>query len=180
MKRVLISLALLAAAQVEVQAQAQAQTIKPGLWELNNKVKTGNAQTDQAMGMALKQLANMPPEQRAQIEAMMKQNGVSMPQSGGDGGMVLTACVTPEMAAKKELPLNQKGKCTSKQEPVAGGMNISFSCTDPASSGQGTLRFNGDSSYTMNMNVSTAASGQPQNVTVESTGRWLSASCPAR
>ena len=178
MKRVLISLALLAAAQVP--AQTPAPTVKPGLWELNNKVKTGNAQTDQAMGMALKQLANMPPEQRAQIEAMMKQNGVSMPQSGSDGGMVLTACVTPEMAAKKELPLSQKGKCTSKQEPVAGGMNISFSCTDPASSGQGTIRFNGDSNYTMNMNVSTAASGQPQNVTVESTGRWLGASCPAR
>ena len=178
MKRVLISLALLAAAQA--QAQTPAPTIKPGLWELNNKVKTGNAQTDQAMGMALKQLANMAPEQRAQIEAMMKQNGVSMPQSGSDGGMVLTACVTPEMAARKELPLSQKGKCTSKQEPVAGGMNISFSCTDPASSGQGTIRFNGDSSYTMNMNVSTAAGGQPQNVTVESTGRWLSASCPAK
>ena len=178
MKRVLISLALLAAAQA--QAQTPAPTIKPGLWELNNKVKTGNAQTDQAMGMALKQLANMAPEQRAQIEAMMKQNGVSMPQSGSDGGMVLTACLTPEMAARKELPLSQKGKCTSKQEPVAGGMNISFSCTDPASSGQGTIRFNGDSSYTMNMNVSTAAGGQPQNVTVESTGRWLSASCPAK
>ncbi|OEZ54315.1 MULTISPECIES: DUF3617 domain-containing protein [unclassified Duganella] len=174
MKRLIVSLAMLAA------VQASAQTIKPGLWELSNKVKTGNAQTDQAMGMALKQLANMPPEQRAQIEAMMKQNGASLPKAGADGGMVITACVTPEMVAKKELPMNQKGKCTSKSEPVAGGMNISFSCTEPASSGTGTLRFNGDSSYVMNMNVSSEAGGKPQNVQVESTGRWLGASCPAK
>ncbi|MQA22066.1 DUF3617 domain-containing protein [Rugamonas rivuli] len=174
MKRLIVALAMLAA------VPASAQTFKPGLWELTNKVKTGNAQTDQAMSMALKQLANLPPEQRAQMEAMMKQNGVSMPKAGGDGGIVVTACVTPEMAAKKELPMNQKGKCTSKNDPVAGGMNISFSCTEPASSGTGTLRFNGDSSYVMNMNVSSEAGGKPQNVQVESTGRWLSASCPAK
>lgn len=174
MKRLLFSLAMLAA------LHASAQSIKPGLWELNNKVKTGNAQTDQAMGMALQQLANLPPAQRAQMEAMMAQNGVSMPKPGGDGGVLVTACVTSEMAAKKELPINQKGKCSSKSDPVAGGLNISFSCTDPASSGQGTLRFNGDSSYVMQMNVTSEAGGTPQSVQVESTGRWLGASCPAK
>lgn len=174
MKRLILSLAVLAA------AHASAEAIKPGLWELHNKVKTGNAQTDQAMNMALKQLANMPPEQRAQMEAMMKQNGVSMPKAGGDGAMVLTACVTPEMAARKELPMNQQGKCSSKSEPVAGGLNISFSCIDPASSGQGTLRFNGDSAYVMDMNVTSEAGGRPQTVQVESTGRWLGATCPAK
>jgi len=174
MKRLIISLAMLAT------VQASAQSIKPGLWELSNKVKTGNAQADQAMSMALKQLANLPPEQRAQMEAMLKQNGASMPTAGGDGAMVIKACVTPEMAAKKELPINQKGKCTSKSDPVAGGLDISFSCTDPASSGSGTLRFNGDSSYLMNMNINSEAGGKPQAVQVESTGRWLGASCPAR
>lgn len=170
----LFSLALLAT------GQAGAQTIKPGLWELNNKVKTGDTQADAAMSAALKQLGNMPPEQRAQMEAMLAQNGVSMPKPGSDGGMLLTACVTPEMAARQQLPINQKGKCTSKNESVAGGMNISFSCTEPASSGHGTLRFNGDSGYVMNMNVTSAASGTPRNVTMESTGRWLGASCPAK
>ena len=38
MKRFLIALAMLSMAT----AQAQAQTIKPGLWELNNTVKTGD------------------------------------------------------------------------------------------------------------------------------------------
>lgn len=175
MKRLAISLALLAA----VQAHAQT-TIKPGLWEMNNKVKTGNAQTDQALGLAMQQLANMPPEQRQQMEAIMARNGVSMPKQSGDGGMLLTACVTPEMAAKKEIPLNQKGKCSSKQEQVPGGLNIAFSCTDPASSGKGRIRFQGDSAYTMTMEVANSSGAGPQQATIESTGRWLSATCPAK
>jgi hypothetical protein len=173
MKRLAIALALLA-------AQAQAQNINPGLWEVSSKVKTGNAQTDQAMGAAMAQLAALPPEQRAQMEAMMAKNGISMPKAASDGGISLTACVTPEMAARKELPLNQQGKCSSKQEAVSGGMNVSFSCTEPASSGKGQIRFNGDSAYTMTMQVSNNSGSGPQNATVESSGRWLSASCPAK
>lgn len=174
MKRLLIALAMLGA------VSASAQTIKPGLWETNSKVKTGNAQTDQALSMAMQQLANLPPAQRAQMEAMMAQNGVSMPRSGADGGMSLSACVTPEMAAKKEIPIDQKGKCSSKQEQVPGGLNISFSCTDPASSGSGQVRFQGDSAYTMTMNVTNDSGSGPHQATVESTGRWVSASCPLK
>jgi len=174
MKRLLLALAILAA------AQASAQNIKPGLWELTSKVKTGNAQQDQAMSAALAQLATMPPAQRAQMEAMMAQNGVSMPKAGSDGSITLTACVTPEMASRKELPMNQKGKCSTKQEPVAGGMNVSYTCTDPASSGNGQIRFNGDNAYTMTMNVTNDTAVGPRKATVESAGRWLSATCPAK
>ncbi|NVM79258.1 hypothetical protein FHW83_005095 [Duganella sp. SG902] len=175
MKRLLLTLAMAAAAHAAAQT-----SIKPGLWELNNKVRTGNAQTDQAVSAALSQLAALPPAQRAQMEAMMAQNGISMPKAGGDGGLTLTACVTPEMAARKELPLNQQGKCTSTQQPVAGGMNVSFTCTNPASSGTGQIRFNGDQAYTMTMNVINNSGAGPQNATVESTGRWLGDTCPAR
>lgn len=176
MKRLLLTLAMLAA----LPAHAQAPTVKPGLWEINSKVKTGNAQADSAMRMMLQQLENMPPAQRAQMEAMMAQNGVSMPKSGADGGLMLTACVTPEMAARKELPLNQKGKCTSRRDQVAGGLDVAFTCTDPASSGNGKIRFNGDSAYTMTMDVTNNSGAGPQNATVESSGRWLGASCAAK
>jgi hypothetical protein len=63
---------------------------------------------------------------------------------------------------------------------VAGGLDVSFSCTDPASSGHGQIRFQGDNAYTMTMNVTNNSGAGPQNATVESTGRWLGASCPAR
>jgi hypothetical protein len=173
MKRFLIALALLATAH----AQAAAQTIQPGLWELDNKVKTGDLQTDAALAMAMQQLANMPAGQRAQMEAMLAQNGVSVPKVGGDGTMTVTACVTPEMAARKELPLNQKGNCTSKTVPAAGGLDVTFSCTNPTSSGKGRIRFSDDRHYTMAMDVSTEATGAPQQVRIDSSGRWLAASC---
>lgn len=182
MKRFLIALAMLSMATAQAQAQTTqtGPTIKPGLWELNNTVKTGDIQTDAAIQMAMQQLANMPPAQRAQMEAMLAQNGVSVPKVGGDGSMTVTACVTPEMAAKKELPLNQKGNCTSKTAPTAGGLDVSFSCTNPTSSGQGQIRFSDDSHYTMIMDVNTEATGAPQKVKVNSTGRWVGASCPAK
>lgn len=174
MKRLVLTLAILAA------AQACAQNIRPGLWELTSKVKTGNARQDEAMSAALAQLAAMPPAQRAQMEAMMAQNGVSMPKAGSDGSITLRACVTPEMASRRELPMNQKGKCSTRQEPVAGGMNVSYTCTDPASSGSGQIRFNGDQAYTMTMNVTTSTGVGPRSATVESSGRWVSATCPAK
>lgn len=173
MKRLLIPLALLAA------TQASAQSVRPGLWELSNKVNTGDAQTDQALSAALSQLALLPPEQRARVETMMKQNGVSMPQAGSDGSLKLTACVTPEMAARKELPLNQQGQCTSTQTPVTDGLDVAFTCTNPASSGNGRIRFQSDRSYTMTMNVTNNSGAGPRSAVVESNGRWLSASCPA-
>lgn len=176
MKRLLLTLAMLAA----LPAHAQAPTVKPGLWEINSKVKTGDAQTDSAMRMLMQQLENMPPAQRAQIEATMAQNGVSMPKAGADGGLLLTACVTPEMAARKELPLNQQGKCTSRQDQVPGGLDIAFTCTDPASSGKGKLRFISDSAYTMTMDVTNNSGAGPQNARVESSGRWLNATCPVK
>jgi hypothetical protein len=174
MKALLTTVALLAA------AQAHAQNVKPGLWELHNKIQTGNAQTDQAVSAGLAQLAALPPAQRAQVEAMMAQNGVTVPQAGSDGSLTMRACVTPEMAARKELPLSQKGQCKSTQTPVPGGLNVSFNCTDPASSGTAQVRFLGDDAYTATVQVTNNTGTGPQNATVESTGRWLSATCPAR
>ena len=64
---------------------AAAQSLKPGLWEMHNKMG-GNAQMDQAMAEMRKQLATMPADQRKQMEAMMAAQGVQV-GSGGAGGM---------------------------------------------------------------------------------------------
>ena len=156
---------------------ALAQSMRPGQWELSNKMESSNGQTNAAMASAMQQLANLPPEQRAQIEAMMAQHGAGMPKIGADGGMAITACITKEMAARHELPTGQNGKCTSNNRPVAGGIDVSFSCTEPASSGSGQVRFSGDSGFTMDMNVTTSASGKPQQMHVMTTGRWIGPTC---
>lgn len=174
MKRLPVLLTLAAALGA---GHATAQSMKPGQWELTNNLKSSNGQTDQAMAAAMKQLANMPPEQRAQIEAMMAQHGASMPKVGADGGMTIKACVTPEMAARHEIPTGQSGKCTSSNQPVPGGMNVSFTCTEPPSSGQGQVRFNGDTGFSMHMNVTNMAGGAAQQMTVETSGRWIGPAC---
>lgn len=163
-----------------VQAQAPAVNIKPGLWETSIRASAKDGQASQTIDMALQQLGNLTPAQRAQMEAFLAKNGVSAPKVGSDGAIVVRACITPEMAAKKEIPLNQKGQCTSRSTPVAGGIDVSFSCTDPASRGSGQVRFSDDSHYTMALDVTTSATGTPHDVKINSTGRWVAAACPAR
>ncbi|MES2740251.1 MAG: DUF3617 domain-containing protein [Pseudomonadota bacterium] len=178
MKRILFSIFALAALPAAVHA-APGTDMKPGLWEINNKMKAADPQTDQMLAAVLQQLGNMPAEQRKQVEEMAKQNGMSMPKVGPDGGLGITACVTPEMAARKEIPTGQQGDCTSNNVPVAGGMTMSFRCTNPPSSGEGKLSFINDSAFTMKMNVTSSARGKPEQMTVDTTGKWLSATCPA-
>ena len=157
---------------------AHAQSMRPGQWEMSNKMNTSNVESNQAMNGLLKQLANLPPDQRAKVEAMMAQNGATMPKLTANGGISLTACITEEMARRQEVPTGQQGNCKSNNQPVQGGMNVSFICTNPASSGQGHLTFNGDTAFTMTMDVSSEARGVPEQMTIETAGRWLGA-CPA-
>lgn len=155
---------------------AWAQQLKPGLWELSNRIASASPETMQAMAAAQQQMANMPPEQRKMMEQMMARHGVSMNLAEG-GGVKLTYCLTKEMAEKQELPSGQPGQCTTTRTPVPGGMNVTFNCTKPPSSGNGQVIFNGNTGYSMRMNVNSSAHGKPQNMVVEGSGRWLAADC---
>jgi hypothetical protein len=171
---------LLLATAASAALPAAAQSIKPGLWQISNKMSSADPQTDQAMSGLLQQLGNLTPDQRQRAQQLAAQNGVSLPQVSSDGGISVNACVTPEMAAKQQIPMGQQGNCTSNNVPFDGGLKMSFSCTNPVSSGQGTLTYNGDSVFHMLMNITTSARGAPEQVTMSSTGTWLGASCPAK
>ncbi|CAN7461592.1 DUF3617 domain-containing protein [Pseudoduganella sp. LjRoot289] len=175
--RHLIPAAAIAAVFFSSAQPAAAQSMRPGLWEISNKIQSGNGQTAAALAAAQKELANMPPEQRKMIEGMLAKQGVGMSVSGD--GVKITHCVTKEMADRKELPTGQQGDCTSSNTPVPGGMNVSFSCVKPPSSGTGQVKFQGDSAYTMTMDVNSTVSGRPEKMTVHSVGRLLSPVCPA-
>ncbi|MES2263334.1 MAG: DUF3617 domain-containing protein [Pseudomonadota bacterium] len=170
---------LLAATLAAVSISTSAQTMRPGLWEMNNKVKSGDSQMAAAMAEAQKQMANMPPAQRKMMEEMMAKQGVGM-SLGSDGGVKITYCMTREMAERKELPTGQQGDCKTNNTPVAGGVNVSFTCNKPPSSGNGQVTFQSDTAYMMNMNVSSSARGKPETIMVESSGRWLGADCGAK
>lgn len=154
---------------------AAAQSLKPGLWEIHNKM-SGNAEMDQAMAEMQKQLAAMPPEQRQQLEAMMAQRGVARVQPGAGGGMAAQTCMTREMVERNEVPM-QDG-CRMTQNSRSGNtVKMAFTCASPPSGGEGTFTFNGSEAYTSRMTVRSVVDGKPQAVTMEATGKWLKADC---
>jgi hypothetical protein len=167
---VCFSLMLLGAASVF------AQSTKPGLWEIQTRME-GNPQMDQAMAQMQQQMASMSPAQRKMMEDMLAQQGVNL-GAGKDGAMSVKVCITPEMAARQELPTQTDGDCkTQITSRTASAMKLSFTCTNPPSSGDGSYTFRGDTGYDMTMRVKSLQNGKPINTTMEGTGRWLDADC---
>ena len=160
-----------------VALPAAAQTLKPGLWEVTNKMQGGSGQMQNAMSEMQKHMASMPPEQRQMIEQQMAKSGVKMGSAGPAGGMSVQICMTREMVEKNELP-SQQGDCkTTSQSRSGNTMKMAFACTNPPSSGDGQVTFNGPESYTSKVNVSTQVDGKPEKVSMEGTGKWLAADC---
>jgi hypothetical protein len=156
-----------------------AQSIKPGLWEMQHKMG-GSPQMDQAMAQMQQQMAAMSPAQRKQMEAMLGQQGVTMPAPGAGGGMALKVCITPDMAARSELPSQSEGQCTSTVTSRSGNtLKMRFVCQNPPSTGEGTYTFSGDTAYTMKMVMTTTRQGKPESMTMDGQGKWLAAGCGA-
>ena len=155
---------------------AQAQTMKPGLWELSNKVSSGDGRMQSAMAAMQQQLASMPPEQRKAMQQMMERNGVQM-NIGAGGALTTRMCMTREMIQRKEFPVAE-GDCKQKlTQQSPGKMRIAFSCTRPPTSGEGELTLDSDTSYRAKMHIRGTDGAQPQTVDMDVTGKWLDADC---
>ncbi len=167
---------VLVAAVLAAATGAQAQSIKPGLWEHGFTIKSASGQMEGAMAEMQKQMAAMPPEQRKMMEQMMAQQGVGM----GSKGQSVKICITPEEAARQEVPAAE-GNCTQKvTQRSASTIKVSFSCADqPPSSGEGEITFLSPTAYNGKMVVRTTVEGKPERMDMTTTGKWLSASCGA-
>jgi hypothetical protein len=159
-------------------APAGAQTLKPGLWEVTHKTQmTGTAKGQDPMAQVNQQLAGMTPEQRRQVEAMMAKNGVKMGSAAPGGGMTMKVCMTKEMVERQAFP-SQQGDCKTTQQSRSGNtMKMAFACTKPPSSGEGQFTVMSPEAYTMKMAVTSTATGKPEKVDMEGSGKWLGADC---
>lgn len=167
LKSTLLTIALAAALPVS------AQTMKPGLWEVATQIQSANGQVEQAMAMAQQQMKTMSPEQRKMMNDMMAKNGVSL--SGN--GVTAKVCITKEMAARNDAPIQTQNGCTSTHSPIVNGkMKVTYSCAQPKSSGEGELTFEGDKAYRMTMR-STGVQGATGEMTMSGNGRWLGSDC---
>ena len=164
-----------AVALVAIVPAAHAQTQAAGLWEHSFTIKSDDGKMDAAMAQMQQQLAAMPPEQRAQMEAMMASRGVKM----GAQGSSAKYCVSMEQAAKPAEPRLSSADCTRQDVSRSGNtIRFKFECSKPQPvKGEGEMTFAGDKAYSGRSNVVTQLRGQPQPMTMEMNGKWLSADC---
>jgi hypothetical protein len=168
---------LVVAALAAFAAAASAQTtLKPGLWEINNKMG-GSPQLEQGMAQMQQQLASMPPEQRKMMEDMMAKQGVKLGAGTPGGGMSVKMCMTREMVERNELPA-QQGDCkTTSQSRSGNTMKFAVACTNPPSTGEGQVTFTSPEAYSMKMVVNSQVNGKPERITVDGGGKWLGSDC---
>jgi hypothetical protein len=155
-----------------------AQSARPGLWESTHKTQfEGNSQMQQQMAQAQERMANLPPDQRAAMEQMMKSRGINMSAGPGGAGMTVKYCMTKEMAERKEFPTG-RGDCKSTHTPMGPGkMKIAFTCSNPPSSGEGEVTFSSPEAYSMKMVVNTTVQGRPEKMNMDVAAHWLAADC---
>jgi hypothetical protein len=156
---------------------SQAQSVKPGLWEITNKMG-GSPKMDDAMAKMEKQMAAMPPEQRKMMQDMMAKKGIGMGGQAQGGGTVVKICMSKEMADKQHFPSHSQGDCTTTvTDKTASSLKMSFICKSPPSSGEGVYTFVGDTAYTMRMKMNRDIKGTPETITMDADGKWIAADC---
>ena len=180
MNRHLLPLALLLACSA---ALAQTRPT-PGLWEYTSRMG-GNPEMEAAMAKMQAQLAAMPPDKRKQMEAMLAQQGVSMPGSAPGGGMIVKACITAEQASRDDIALPPDSRCKLTSQSRSGNtLKFAMACSAPREgTGEGEVTFVSAKEHSGRMKM-TATGGKPDRPqggtsTMEITyqAKWLAASC---
>ncbi len=142
---------------------------KPGLWETSS--------TMQISGMAMpqippEQLAKMPPQQRAQLEAMMA-------QMGGGKPIVSKSCMTKD-SFHFDTGMGARENCTQKVlSQTSSSMTIHVECSRDKGTSSGDLTVERiDAEHSKGSMVMKATeSGRPINMNMSFTTKWLSSDC---
>ena len=151
--------------------------LKTGEWEYSVTMKmTGMPQMAQQMPqIPADQLAKLPPDQRAKVEAAMK----------NAGNIAVGKPTVNKHCIKKEnlTNFNPTGMAKSCKMTVTSSSGSRFEakvdCNDPDNKSTSTIVAEALSLESMKFSLvsSGTANGQPMNMTVYGTGKWLSAAC---
>jgi hypothetical protein len=163
------ALALCGAASVHAQA---APPIKPGLWQMKMQ------QDDPAMAAKMRemeaQMKSLPPEARKQIDAMMKQQGISL---GAPGSVKM--CFSKEQLSEEGWQgLQQRGDCKVDTTRQGNHWKFRASCPPPnPSETEGEAVFLSPERYTVKSSTTTTVGGQAKVMKTSSESTWLGADC---
>jgi hypothetical protein len=167
----LIAIALVAGTHGIAAAQS-APPIKPGLWQVQTEREVDGQR--QRMPDMSAHLENMPPEQRRQLEALMKQRGVDM-SSGNMNEMKI--CLSKDSVDPDQWQRNQ-GTCKTEYLSRTGtSWKWHTSCREPAAETDGEVTFNNSDSYTVKTATTMTVQGQPRTTGLIFDSRWLGPDC---
>jgi Protein of unknown function (DUF3617) len=155
--------------------------IAPGLWEQRLSMQGGDPRLTQKLEQAQRAMANLSPEQRKMMEQMMAQHGVSVGMGAGAGGpgMTLQVCITPEQAAKQELP-PPGDRCTHRiTGRTANSLKFAVECPAEQARGEGETVFSGNKAYEGRFRMERSQGGSTEKMAMQVNGRWLGADCGA-
>jgi hypothetical protein len=151
--------------------------LKVGEWEYSVTMKMGGMpQMPQQMPqIPPDQLAKLPPDQRARVEAAMKNAG----NMAAGKPTVNKRCLKKEDLAN----FNPSSMAKSCKTTVTGSSGSKFEakveCNDPDNKTTSTIVAEALSAESMKFSMVTSgtADGHPLNMTINGTGKWLSAAC---
>jgi Protein of unknown function (DUF3617) len=150
---------------------AAAQTpppIKPGLWQMQStRLVDGQKAPDPTA-----QMKNLPPETRARMEQMLKQQGVDI---GGDG--VSRICLSPESFERNAWQGGQNDCKTDFTSRTGNRWTWKSTCTQPPSESEGEAIFTDPENYTVRHRLKMHRQGQLRTSDMTVTGKWLNADC---
>lgn len=178
-----------------LQAEPIKVDMKAGLWE-NTVVWDGGKgasaispdQMKLAMDEMKKQFANMPPEQRKQMEAMMAQSGMKVTDDGvslnnnqvqiSPSGTKAKICVTQAEIDRGELPDDVKGCESALKKISATQFKSTHVCSGEYSgTGESEVTFHSPKHYTGTGKMNQMMNGEKQTMEFEMEGKWLSSDC---
>jgi hypothetical protein len=144
--------------------------IKPGMWESTTTVKMSGTPP-----IPPDLLAKMPPEQRAMLEARLKERQ-------GPNTTVSKHCIAKDDLNK---PLDFGGQQASCQRTVASSssskMEIRIECSNAGIKSSGTIRIEAvDSEHVkVSSHIASGEGARAMNIDVAGAGKWLGAACTA-
>ena len=146
--------------------------VKLGLWETTNTFQTTGMPQ---VSIPPSALANMPPEQRAKVEAMMQGQGSGRPRT-----TTQKSCLTREKMDKREMFTDDRKECTrTVVSSTSSKIEMKVHCNSDGTKTDGTFRVEAANSENVkgSMQMATVNGDKTINMNSNFTSKWLGPDC---
>lgn len=142
--------------------------VKPGLWEVQQKTAVDGQQLPDMNQM----LEKVPPEMRAQVEAMMSKKAAKLAS-----GKSVQVCLTKAQLEKQTTENDPRNRCQFNNIQREGNVTrVSMHCSKPKAQGETTITRLSAEAWTSITQMTVEEQGA-HAINNEAKARWLSADC---